>query len=472
MYHINIKNLFGNSKSSSKSKEFMSFDDKKNLFYHFYSNSSEFKSSEREREKMNKLMINGCSNYYLRNNSNLFPPSFSKSFEEKQITPKFKKSISKEFNINQAGNNNNNDSGSNNVSYSISNSNSDEDNDEKDDIDEDSILSFSKKFKHKSNQLLSQGTKGLIQGNKIIKQNNNIKQKKINEKDIKLIDKDKDIKKEENIENLTMPNTEIKIEKMEKIEEKKVILFRTKTFPNKEMKIEKIKEKIEKKDKKEKNKEKKENILNKKRKIHSSSYADNIKEKIKKSFFNSIFNLANEELKRLKKIKPNYFTSNFEKVLPLLNQFNNSKRFKIALTNEVKYIFFTNENIELFYKDKNKTKDKDKNKDKAKNKTKIDELKRRNNNNKEIINKIEELKKNISEKDEENVKKSILILNEIFNISLKDIYLEYINQPNKKKIKIPKFYTIKEEKERQKKEYDKDEQYIKKFISIALNLHK
>ena len=173
---------------------------------------------------MNKLILNGYSNYYLRNNSNLFPPSFSKSFEEKQITPKFKKSISKEFNINQAGNNNNNDSGSNNDSYSISNSNSnsDEDNDEKDDIDEDTSLSFSKKFKHKSNQLLSQGTKGLIQGNKIIKQNNNIKQKKLNEKDkdIKLIDKDKDIKKEENIDNLAMPNTEIKFEKIEKIEEK------------------------------------------------------------------------------------------------------------------------------------------------------------------------------------------------------------------------------------------------------------
>ena len=32
MYTINIKSLFGNSKSSSKSKEFMSFEDKKNLF--------------------------------------------------------------------------------------------------------------------------------------------------------------------------------------------------------------------------------------------------------------------------------------------------------------------------------------------------------------------------------------------------------------------------------------------------------
>ena len=206
--------------------------------------------------------------------------------------------------------------------------------------------------------------------------------------------------------------------------------------------------------------------MNKKRKIHSSSYADNIKEKIKKSFFNSIFNLANKELKQLKKFISNYFTSNFEKILLLLNQLNNSKRFKIALTNEVKYIFFTNENIELFYKDKNKTKDKDKNK------TKINELKRINNNNKEIINKIEKMKKNIKEKDDENIKKSILILNEIFNISLKDIYLEYINQPNKKKFEIPKFYTIKDEIERQKKEYHKDEQYIEKFISIALNLHK
>ena len=55
------------------------------------------------------------------------------------------------------------------------------------------------------------------------------------------------------------------------------------------------------------------------------------------------------------------------------------------------------------------------------------------------------MKKNIKEKDDENIKKSILILNEIFNISLKDIYLEYINQPNKNKFEIPKFYTIKDE---------------------------
>ena len=201
--------------------------------------------------------------------------------------------------------------------------------------------------------------------------------------------------------------------------------------------------------------------INKKRKRpkHTNLYSDNLKEKIKTSFFNSIFNMIKEELKKFKKIKPKYIIPNIEKIKPILDSLKKDENFQKALFKEVKNILYTDESLEkLFNKSFIKKKDF---------KNILNELILKNKNNKEIINKIEEICKKLNEEKNKEFKACSLKLNDIFNIKLKDIYLQYIQ--NKKY--FTNFQTLENEIENQRKK-GKDNYYLKLLKKKSFELCK
>ena len=203
--------------------------------------------------------------------------------------------------------------------------------------------------------------------------------------------------------------------------------------------------------------------INKKRKrkrpTHTDLYSDNRKEKIKTSFFNSIFNMVIDDLKKFKKIKPKYIIPNIEKIKPILDSFKKDENFQNALSQKVKNIFYTDESLEKYF-NKSFIKKKDF-------KNISNELILKNKNNKEIIDKIEEICQKLNEEKNKEIKAYSLKLNEIFNIKLKDIYLQYIS--NKKY--FTNFNTLENEIENQRKK-GKDYNYLKLFKQKAFDLCK
>ena len=86
-------------------------------------------------------------------------------------------------------------------------------------------------------------------------------------------------------------------------------------------------------------------------------------------------------------------------------------------------------------------------------------------NNKKLIKNIEEEKKRINEIKDEEIKKSILIINEIMNKPLYDISISYL--PNDKKYE--NFKTLVDDIIELEKEGE-DEKYLKRYEDVAKSL--
>lgn len=292
--------------------------------------------------------------------------------------------------------------------------------------DNESMLSFSKLKDFKSSKFYSDGKKDKFKVSKVI----NID----NKRGPKFIISDNKITNKNTQKLLSDKKTD------NNIKEKSINI-------NKEKKVKKLL----------KNNNK---LLNKKRKRakHTYLYSDNLKEKIKTSFFNSIFEIIKKELETFKKLKPFYIIPNIEKVRPILESLNKDENFKNALLKKVKDIFYTDETLDIYYKNRYKEAEKY-----IKRLKKIEII---NKNNKEIINKIEENMGKLNEEKNEKIKNSILKLNEIFNASLNEMYLQYIHN----NIHFENFKTIKKELERQKT-MGKNDNYLNLFKEKSKKIH-
>ena len=200
-------------------------------------------------------------------------------------------------------------------------------------------------------------------------------------------------------------------------------------------------------------------IKKRKRPRHTDLVRDNIKEKIKTSFFNSIIDYMKTILLEYKKLRPLDIIYDLEKIAPVLNYYNKREKFKIILEKKVKDLFY-NDNLKLFENNRYK------NKDKVKYENKLNEDKNKNMKNKEVITKIENIKEKIKDEKNEKIKNCVLKLYDILNTSLTVFYKEYIDN----KGNYPSFNTIKEEIERQIKK-GKEENYLSNLSRIAIDLY-
>ena len=195
---------------------------------------------------------------------------------------------------------------------------------------------------------------------------------------------------------------------------------------------------------------------NKKRPKHDKEKIDNIYQKIKNAFFNSIFALANQKLARIIK------DAAFEKIIPFLENLYNKKEFKNALSKKVKDLLYISNDLEFLILNKSKQK--------YKNKKYINKCIDNNKNNLKIIEKIEKMKNNINKKNYIKIKDNILILYRLlFNTSLKDMYLQYITLDNKKRL-FENFDTIAIEFDKIREEKNKDINYLIKFSDASIKL--
>ena len=292
----------------------------------------------------------------------------------------------------------------------------------------DSIISFSKLKDIKSSQFYSDGKRGNNKAKKVI--HNNKREVRI------IISNDKNINEEVENDNHLSPQS-----KKNKKNKKKSTLQNS--LLEKAIKIVNGQNN---------------NLLNKKRNRpkHTDLYSDNRKEKIKTSFFNSIFLMINDDLKKFKKLKPFYIYPEMVKIQPYLHSLNRDKDFNIALSLKVKNILYTDKDIKIFFHKKNKNEN-DKN---YINKVKLD-----NSNNKEIINKIEKINININQEKNEKIKECSLKLNEIFNYSLEKMYSQYINDVKC----FDNYQTLKNELENQRKK-GKNESYIELLKQKAFEM--
>lgn len=292
----------------------------------------------------------------------------------------------------------------------------------------DSIISFSKLKDIKSSQFYSDGKRGNNKAKKVI--HNNKREVRI------IISNDKNINEEVENDNHLSPQS-----KKNKKNKKKSTLQNS--LLEKAIKIVNGQNN---------------NLLNKKRNRpkHTDLYSDNRKEKIKTSFFNSIFLMINDDLKKFKKLKPFYIYPEMVKIQPYLHSLNRDKDFNIALSLKVKNILYTDKDIKIFFHKKNKNEN-DKN---SINKVKLD-----NSNNKEIINKIEKINININQEKNEKIKECSLKLNEIFNYSLEKMYSQYINDVKC----FDNYQTLKNELENQRKK-GKNESYIELLKQKAFEM--
>lgn len=277
--------------------------------------------------------------------------------------------------------------------------------------------------KSNTSDFISQSIKG--NANKAIKSNKNFKSKSIiSNKEIKNEEKEEEIGEDINI-YISINNDNNNNNRRKAI---------TTTLPDTEQKIEKV-------------------LCKKRRKKHSASEKDNLKAKIKNCFYSSVREFLNSELKNVKIIK--YFL----KVEPILDRLNTNANFKNALSKDLKYILYSDEPLELYYKKKYK--------DEETRKLRIKELENNNKNNKEIINQIVKKKNNIKTIKQKEMKNSILALDEILNSNLKYVLNQYLGEITDKKFQNLK--TIDTEID---KLYAKniDEEYIRKLQAEAIKL--
>ena len=187
---------------------------------------------------------------------------------------------------------------------------------------------------------------------------------------------------------------------------------------------------------------------------------DNVREIIKNNFFRNIVDLVKEELIRLKMLDNSKIKKIIERMKPLEDNLKLKNKF-INKTEKVKDIFCTEKNPQFFYKNKNK---------KTKAYIPIEQFEKNNDNNKEIINQIEDIYEKIEELEYQKIKDNIIVLYKIFNINLRTLFIEYIkSEPEDKKL-FKNFKTLEVEVNRQKKVKKRNRGYIKIMTKVAFNL--
>ena len=187
---------------------------------------------------------------------------------------------------------------------------------------------------------------------------------------------------------------------------------------------------------------------------------DNVREIIKNKFFRNIVDLVKEELIRLKMIDNSKIKKIIERMKPLEDNLKVKNKFTNK-TEKVKDIFCTEENPDFFYKNNNK---------KTKTYIPIEQFQKNNDNNKEIINQIEDMYLKIEENEYQKIKDNIIVLYKIFNINLRSLFIEYIKSETKDRKLFKNFKTLEVEVNRQKKIKKRNTEYIKIMTKVAFNL--
>ena len=190
-----------------------------------------------------------------------------------------------------------------------------------------------------------------------------------------------------------------------------------------------------------------------KKKEHTKYNRDNITDKVIRNSFNNIIEPCNEEITKMKNC--NFFVFN-------------DKLFK-KINNII--VFFPKIKLEKMFKLKIKNilcDDISKNKNLIKKEIPEKYMKKKNDknlNNKMLIKKIEEIKENIEEIKDETIKKCILILNEILNTSLYDMYKIYLTNDKR----YESFKTIIDDMISLDKNGE-DKNYLEKYENVAQSL--
>ena len=187
------------------------------------------------------------------------------------------------------------------------------------------------------------------------------------------------------------------------------------------------------------------------KKEHNKYNRDNIIDKIIRNFLNNIYEACNYEIIKMKK-RDTYFSkyklfTKITSILVFLKKLKIEEIFKLKTKN----IFYSDNILEIFNLNKKQFKEKY-----------IEKKKENNINNKKLIKNLEEEKKRIDEIKDEEIKKSILNINEIMNKSLYDIPLIYLLDDKK----YESFKTLTDDIIELEKDGE-DEKYLKKYENVA-----
>ena len=190
------------------------------------------------------------------------------------------------------------------------------------------------------------------------------------------------------------------------------------------------------------------------KKEHNKYNRDNLIDKILRNFLNNIYEACNCEILKMKK-RNSYFSkyklfAKITSILVFVKKLKIEEIFKLKTKN----IFYSDDILEIFNLNKKNFKEKY-----------IEKKKENNKNNKKLIKNIEEEKNRINEIKDEEIKKSILIINEIMNKPLYDISISYL--PNDKKYE--NFKTLVDDIIELEKEGE-DEKYLKRYEDVAKSL--
>ena len=193
------------------------------------------------------------------------------------------------------------------------------------------------------------------------------------------------------------------------------------------------------------------NVYQKKR--HTKYNRDNLIDKIIRSFLNNIYYPYIEEIDKIKKYNKLFLKNMFLKKMTNALTFFPKIKLDDLLKLKTKNIFFVDE-FEKFNFSKKKSSEKSKLKKIESNKT-----------NKIIMKKIIEEKEKIGEIKDDEVKKSILNINEIMNKSLNEMYEIYLTNDKR----YESFKTIIDDIIVLEKEGE-DQKYLSKYENVAKSL--
>lgn len=193
------------------------------------------------------------------------------------------------------------------------------------------------------------------------------------------------------------------------------------------------------------------NVYQKKR--HTKYNRDNLIDKIIRSFLNNIYYPYIEEIDKIKKYNKLFLKNMFLKKMTNALAFFPKIKIDDLLKLKTKNIFFVDE-FEKFNFSKKKSSEKSKLKKIESNKT-----------NKIIMKKITEEKEKIGEIKDDEVKKSILNINEIMNKSLNEMYEIYLTNDKR----YESFKTIIDDIIVLEKEGE-DQKYLSKYENVAKSL--